>query len=302
MAAEKDKEFKLPFYLGAQPVVWQYRDEYSSWKDYPKSVSQKCERGYWKLQSGDRSAAKFEYEASGGASNRYEIDIQQMRQRNKSSYYGGRRQIQRKGPEPIPQGNKKTLTKLFEKYSDSSEDPDAMSEGGFKKFYRDIKVPMEGIGSLVVAACIDAQEMGAEFTRKEFVDGWSMNGCNNLKDITRLCRDIIQARMKEKPVFRQFYKWLFEYAKGENVRAKSIDKQLASAIWGICLATSTCPLRDEYVKFVTEVYEESAISKDAWNQTLEFLYDTKADLSNYVDDGSWPIVIDDFVESRQKSG
>lgn len=298
MAAEKDKEFKLPFYLGAQPVVWQYRDEYSSWKDYPKSVSQKCERGYWKLQSGDRSAAKFEYEAAGG--NRYEIDIQQMRQRNKSSYYGGRRQIQRKGPEPIPQGNKKSLNKLFEKYCDSSEDPDSMSEAGFQKFYRDIKVPMEGVNSLVVAACVDAQEMGSEFTRTEFVDGWACNGCSNLKDIQRLVRDISHARMKERAVFRQFYKWLFDYAKGENQRAKSIDKGLATAIWEIVLDTKACPLRDVYITFVTDMYEESVISKDAWNQSLEFLYDTKADLSNYVDDGSWPIVIDDFVESRQK--
>lgn len=297
MAAEKDKEFKLPFYLGAQPVVWQYRDEYSTWKDYPAGVSSKCEERYWKLQAGDRTSTKFEYEAAGGTS--FEIDIVQMRQRNKSSYYGGRRQIQRTGPQPIPQGNKKSLTKLFEKYTDKSEDRDQMSEDGFQKFYKDIKQAMDGIASLVVAACIDAQEMGSEFTRNEFVDGWASNGCSNLKDIQRLVRDVNSTRMQERPVFRHFYKWLFEYAKGENHRAKSIDKELATALWEIVVDSSQCPLRDKYIQFVAKSYSESGISKDAWNQSLEFLWDTKGDLSNFVDDGSWPIVVDDFVEKHQ---
>lgn len=297
MAGDTKNEFKLPFYLGAQPVVWQYRDEYSAWKNYPESVSQRCEKGYWKMQSGDMGGARFEYEASNGT--KYEVDIAQMRQRNKSSYYGGRRQIQRKGPEPIPQGNKKSLNKLFDKYVDRSEDVDQMSETGFPRFYKDIKVPMEGIQSLVVAACIDAQEMGVEFTRDEFVEGWARNGCSNAKEISRLVRDVTQSRMSERAVFRYFYKWLFEYAKGDNHRAKSIDKDIATAIWGIVLDLRKCPLRDEYVKFVTGTGEHTGISKDAWNQSLEFLIDTKRDLSDFVDDGSWPIIVDDFVEHQQ---
>lgn len=294
--ASESGEFKLPFYLGAQPVVWQYRDEYSTWKDYPAGVSKKCEERYWKLQSGDRSSTKFDYEAG---NTKYEIDIVQMRQRNKSSYYGGRRQIQRTGPQPIPQGNKKQLSKLFDKYVDKSEDPDTMSEDGFQKFYSDLGQAMDGIASLVVAACIDAQEMGTEFSRTEFVDGWARNGCSSLKEITRLVRDVVNARMRERAVFRCFYKWLFEYAKGENTRAKSIDKGLATALWGIVIDASKCPLRDKYITYVSDFYKETGISKDAWNQSLEFLWETKGDLSNFVDDGSWPLVVDDFVEKYQ---
>jgi hypothetical protein len=45
------------------------------------------------------------------------------------------------------------------------------------------------------------------------------------------------------------------------------------------------------------------VTKDVWDMLLTFVNDVDADMSNYDDDGAWPVMIDDFVEwYREKNG
>jgi len=42
-----------------------------------------------------------------------------------------------------------------------------------------------------------------------------------------------------------------------------------------------------------------AVSKDLWNQFYDLVADTKGDMANFVDDGCWPSLIDEFFSSRK---
>jgi len=45
-----------------------------------------------------------------------------------------------------------------------------------------------------------------------------------------------------------------------------------------------------------------AVSRDVWDQCLEFSREIKPDLSNWEDDGAWPVIIDEFVEFVNTDG
>lgn len=48
--------------------------------------------------------------------------------------------------------------------------------------------------------------------------------------------------------------------------------------------------------FKGEKKDQLVISKDTWNMLLELIESTKGDFANYVDDGAWPVLIDQFNE------
>lgn len=44
----------------------------------------------------------------------------------------------------------------------------------------------------------------------------------------------------------------------------------------------------------------SVVSKDLWLQVLDFGHQIKPDLSNYDENGAWPVLLDDFAAHMQE--
>ena len=55
------------------------------------------------------------------------------------------------------------------------------------------------------------------------------------------------------------------------------------------------------MQFISEEKkDEQVVKKDTWNMLYELIESTKGDFANYVDDGAWPSLIDQFNEFYQK--
>jgi hypothetical protein len=116
--------------------------------------------------------------------------------------------------------------------------------------------------------------------------------------------------------FKDYYKWVFKFSKDAPER-KTLDKDVALSIWDQLLP-GHFPLLPQWLEFYNKSGGKTVrtiqptpiihhptlfffqVTRDLWDQVYDFGRDIKPDLSNWVDDGAWPVAIDEFVEELQK--
>jgi hypothetical protein len=198
------------------------------------------------------------------------------------------------------EGNKAKLEKLFTAYADD-DDPSLMSEDGMMKFFKDIGVNPEGKETLAIAWHLQASEMGL-CQKSEFVEGFARSGCTTIADIKTCVQGVVRS-LNQTPQFKQFYKWLFGHCK-EDEKKKTIPAELAIQLWRIVLGDKMkeYPLLEPWLLFVQKNAQEElqAISKDIWEQLLDFLAEVQKP-SDYDESAAWPVAIDEFMEEHKHS-
>lgn len=182
---------------------------------------------------------------------------------------------------------------MFSVYKVDGPD-DKISIEGVEKLLADLKLEADSILVLIFAwKCRAATQ--CEFSREEFYRGLRELGCHSIDRIDKLKACLIVAEKElryNQASFKDLYQFTFKYAK--NLQQKSLDLELAIAYWNILLRNRFKYL-DLWVDFLRENHKR-VITRDTWNLLLDFSLMIDDNMSNYDEEGAWPVLIDEFVE------
>ncbi|XP_030601081.1 DCN1-like protein 5 isoform X2 [Archocentrus centrarchus] len=198
-----------------------------------------------------------------------------------------------RAPRPIstekPFSSKKCLA-WFHKYAapDKVFGPEAM-----EKFCEDIGVEPENIIMLVLAWHLEAANMGY-FTKDEWLRGMTTLQCDCTERLQSKL-DYLHSELSDAATFKNIYRYAFDFARDKNQR--SLDMDTAKLMLALLLGRSW-PLFSVFSQFL-EQSKYKGLNKDQWYNVLEFSRTISPDLSNYDEDGAWPVLLDEFVEWRR---
>ncbi|TKS75019.1 DCN1-like protein 4 DCUN1 domain-containing protein 4 [Collichthys lucidus] len=167
---------------------------------------------------------------------------------------------------------------------------DVVGPEGMEKFCEDIGVEPENVVMLVLAWKLDAQSMGY-FTLQEWLRGMGSLQCDSTERL-RNSLDYLRSVLNDSTSFKLIYRYAFDFAREKDQR--SLDLNTAKCMLGLLLG-KTWPLFPVFNQFL-EQSKYKVINKDQWCNVLEFSRTINLDLSNYDEDGAWPVLLDEFVE------
>ncbi|XP_040603134.1 DCN1-like protein 4 isoform X12 [Mesocricetus auratus] len=143
---------------------------------------------------------------------------------------------------------------------------------------------------LVLAWKLDAQNMGY-FTLQEWLKGMTALQCDTTEKL-RATLDYLRSLLNDTTNFKLIYRYAFDFAREKDQR--SLDINTAKCMLGLLLG-KIWPLFPVFHQFL-EQSKYKVINKDQWCNVLEFSRTISLDLSNYDEDGAWPVLLDEFVE------
>lgn len=175
----------------------------------------------------------------------------------------------------------------FHKYAEPDKvvGPEAM-----EKFCEDIGVEPENIIMLVLAWHLEAANMGF-FTKEEWLRGMTVLQCDCTERLQSKL-DYLHSQLNDSVAFKNIYRYAFDFARDKDQR--SLDMDTAKSMLALLLGR-TWPLFPVFHQFL-EQSKYKGMNKDQWYNVLEFSRTINTDLSNYDEDGAWPVLLDEFVE------
>jgi len=188
--------------------------------------------------------------------------------------------------------NKDSILSLFMKYGEKEfEDDEEMNcvQGNrLRDFFVDLGVdPESDLVTLILPWQFSCKRM-FYVSKEEFLNGFEKLRCEKMSDVKDRMGSL-RAELVVEEVFKQFYKFVFTYAKGEGEHKKCVQKDMAIELWKLLL-TDKFPLLPEWLKFVE--ITGKAINSDVWNLIYDF---SKINIALFDPNDCWPVMIDDFV-------
>ncbi|KZO92497.1 DUF298-domain-containing protein, partial [Calocera viscosa TUFC12733] len=194
------------------------------------------------------------------------------------------------------------LGQLFDKYKDP--DGDMIGIDGTIKLCQDMDVSPEDVVLLAIAYECKCPGVG-EFTREGWVAGLQSLKCG----LKRALPSLRQRLLTDNDYFRTVYLATFNFAKAPDSRVLPLDMALdyqrllippALGSRGALASHSPPGFKAEHfewwAEFLTEKSGMKAMTKDVWNNFIDFIKQIDAGFLTHDLDAAWPSVIDDFVE------
>jgi len=209
-----------------------------------------------------------------------------------SDRYNSRRNSSRTDDEMTGFSQKRCIT-FFKEYA-SHTDPETIEPEGIENFCNALSVAPEDIVMLVISWKMEAKQMGY-FHVKEWIKGMCEMQCDSLVKL-RNKLEYLRSLLNDQSNFKSIYRYSFDFAKDKDQR--SIDLETAKAMLQLLLAKRWA-LYPYFHQFL-EQSKYKVLNKDQWCNVLEFSRSISHGLSNYDEDGAWPVLLDEFVDWYRK--
>eukprot|EP01071_Lankesteria_metandrocarpae_P007201 Lankesteria_metandrocarpae@DN4612_c1_g1_i1.p2 len=205
-----------------------------------------------------------------------------------SDISSGKRSYDRVKSAPV----ERNIDAFFQRYKGAVAD--TLGAENIVTFFHDVGIDPADVDALIFMYICGANEESA-LKKEEFKKGLDYLDAYSVEDIKRAKPKLLH--MLEEPTqLKNVYNYAFTINLDSGQRL--LDVEIAVELWKLLLRPHFSLLPD-WLDFVTEK-KFASISKDVWLTLLDFARVVKPDLSDYDAQGAWPVMIDDFVEWRQK--
>lgn len=160
---------------------------------------------------------------------------------------------------------------------------------GMEKFCKDIGVAPENVIMLGLAWNLGAKNMGF-FSSQEWICGMSHLQADNVPKLKAKLEEV-RRQMSDQVTFKKIYRYAFDFARDKDQRSMDIDR--AKDMLALLLGGRWSHHRSFHHFLEQSNYK--VLNKDQWCNILEFSRAIHPDLSNYDEDGAWPVLLDEFV-------
>eukprot|EP01105_Mastigella_eilhardi_P014042 TRINITY_DN3193_c0_g2_i2.p1 TRINITY_DN3193_c0_g2~~TRINITY_DN3193_c0_g2_i2.p1 ORF type:complete len:232 (+),score=75.35 TRINITY_DN3193_c0_g2_i2:471-1166(+) len=194
---------------------------------------------------------------------------------------------------------KETMVALFEKYkavgnkalADGTPAADAITGEGIVQLSTDLGATSDSDPLMLILSWKLGCKHAWEISRDEWVNGLTIYSAGTMEKIRKKIGEWRKALSDREP-YSSFYDYVFDYLRGEQ---KCLAMQEAQLAWQILETGQRWKLWPRWLLFL-QAEERKAVSRDTWRELLSFIYQYPSDISNYDASGSWPTILDEFVE------
>jgi hypothetical protein len=170
-----------------------------------------------------------------------------------------------------------------------------MSMDGIGRLCEDIGVDPENVAALVLCWRLGSKSKPGAITREEFIEGMTKNRQEGLESLRNMVPSL-DIGFLERSEFRGFYRFAFKFSlEGTH---KTIETELVINLLPIVLNDTIAPHLPDFLAFLKQS-SNTRITLDQWESFLQFSQSVSLDVSDFDEDGAWPILLDEFVEWKR---
>jgi len=210
--------------------------------------------------------------------------------------FGGRGSRSQQGVQ-APRIDTKKVDAFFKKYANAES---VISPEGTEQLCQDLGFTVLDPVALVLCYHCDVAVMGT-FSREEFMRGMAALMCNDFNDLRNAVGGMRKSLESSHPLAKKIYSKIFVMSL--ETGQKQLAKEMACQLWQLLLPLyGNRALGDKWIDYVAQHSSKPAISKDTWQMVFDLVTTCRPDLSDFDEDGAWPVMIDEFVAFQRKNG
>uniref|UniRef100_A0AAV1T8M0 Defective in cullin neddylation protein n=1 Tax=Peronospora matthiolae TaxID=2874970 RepID=A0AAV1T8M0_9STRA len=177
----------------------------------------------------------------------------------------------------------------FARFLDLETQEASITDEGILAFCDALGVDAQDPVMLALSCAMEAETMGI-YTRTEFRRGMHKLQCRSIEEL-RGKIPCLRSQMQERAHLGTIY--AFAYGFSKDPAQKSLALELAIELWDLLLPGHFYWHR-HWIQYVRD-NSRSVVPKDLWLQVLDFGLQINPDLSNYDENGAWPVLLDEFA-------